>query len=76
MTGLLAGLKLSWGGEVTPPQAPSRLADINLEGTFGAGLPRAEALSVTALAKQLCTVTNTLTSETASAVSVNVANLS
>jgi uncharacterized OsmC-like protein len=54
------------------PQLPSRLANIELEVTFDPGLPRAEALAVTASAEQLCTVTNTVTSEPQCAISVNV----
>jgi uncharacterized OsmC-like protein len=57
------------------PQAPSRLANIKLEVTFDGGLPQAEALAVTASAEQLCSVTNTLTSEFPCAVSVNVEKL-
>jgi uncharacterized OsmC-like protein len=53
------------------PQAPSRLANIEVQVTFDAGLPQAEALAVTASAEQLCTVTNTLTSESPCAVSVS-----
>jgi len=40
------------------PVPPSRLADIEVEATFDASLPLAEAQTLTALAKQLCTVTN------------------
>jgi uncharacterized OsmC-like protein len=54
------------------PQLPSRLANIELEVTFDPGLPRAEALAVTGSAEQLCTVTNTVTSEPQCAISVNV----
>lgn len=52
------------------PQAPSRLATIELEVTFDASLSPAEALAVSEAAKQLCTVTNTLTSEPPCAVTV------
>jgi uncharacterized OsmC-like protein len=55
------------------PEPPSRLADIELQVTFDASLPAAEALAVTASAEKLCTVTNTLTSNPPCAVSVDVA---
>ena len=54
------------------PQLPSRLANIRLEATFDASLPAEEAEALSKLAKQLCTVTNTLTSEPPCAVSVEV----
>lgn len=57
------------------PQPPSRLVNIELEVTFDAGLPRAEALAVSSSAEELCTVTNTLTSEPPCAVRVGVAKL-
>jgi uncharacterized OsmC-like protein len=57
------------------PQQPSRLANVKLDVTFDSRLPEAEALAVTASAEQLCTVTNTLTSESPCGVSVNVAIL-
>ncbi|HEY0340275.1 MAG TPA: OsmC family protein [Steroidobacteraceae bacterium] len=53
-------------------QPPSRLANIQLEATFDAGLPPEEAEALSLLAKQLCTVTNTLTSEPPCTVSVAV----
>jgi uncharacterized OsmC-like protein len=55
------------------PEPPSRLAHIELQVTFDAGLPRAEALAITASAEKLCTVTNTLTWDSPCAVSVDVA---
>jgi len=55
------------------PQPPSRLASIEVEASFDAGLPLAEAQALTLLAKQLCTVTNTLTPDPPCAVSINVA---
>jgi len=55
------------------PQPPSRLANIELEATFDASLPLAEAQALTASAEQLCTVTNTVTSEPPCALSVYVA---
>lgn len=54
------------------PQLPSRLADIRLEARFDPTLPPAEAEAVSVLAKQLCTVTNTLAAEPPCAVSVSV----
>ena len=54
------------------PQPPSRLANIQLEVTFDAGLPPEEAQALSALAKQLCTVTNTLMSEPPCTVSVDI----
>ncbi len=57
------------------PQPPSRLADIELQVTFDASLPSAEAVAVAASAEQLCTVTNTLTSQPPCAVSVDVVKL-
>lgn len=57
------------------PERPSRMAEIELQVTFEASLPPAEAAAVAASAKELCTVTNTLTSEPPCAVSVNVVKL-
>ena len=54
------------------PQPPSRLANIQLEVAFDAGVPPEEAEALSVLAKQLCTVTNTLMSEPACTVSVDV----
>jgi len=54
------------------PEPPSRLAHIELQVTFDASLPRAEALTVTASAEKLCTVTNTLASVPSCTVSVEV----
>jgi uncharacterized OsmC-like protein len=65
------GLEVSVTGRKAP-QLPSRLADIELEVTFDASVPAEEAQAISVLAKQMCTVTNALTSEPASAVSVEV----
>jgi uncharacterized OsmC-like protein len=54
------------------PQLPSRLANVQLEVIFDPGLPTEEGLALAAVAKQLCTVTNTLTSEPACEVVVGV----
>lgn len=51
-------------------QPPSRLETIDLEVTFDAALPPAQALSITASAEKLCTVTNTVTSTPVCTVSV------
>jgi uncharacterized OsmC-like protein len=55
------------------PLPPSRLENIGLEVTFDASLPLAKAQALTALAKQLCTVTNTVTSEPPCLISTYVA---
>jgi uncharacterized OsmC-like protein len=55
------------------PQPPTRLAVIELEVIFDARLLPVEARAVAASAEQLCTVTNTLTSDRPCAVSVNIA---
>jgi uncharacterized OsmC-like protein len=57
------------------PQPPNRLTNIKLEVAFDASLPPAEALAVSTSAKQLCTVTNTVTSEPPCVISVDVAKL-
>jgi uncharacterized OsmC-like protein len=57
------------------PQPPNRLTNIKLEVAFDASLPPAEALAISASAEQLCTVTNTVTSEPPCEVSVDVAKL-
>jgi uncharacterized OsmC-like protein len=53
-------------------QLPSRLADMQIEALFDASVPPEEAAAIAKLAKQLCTVTNTLTSEPSPTVSVHV----
>jgi len=55
------------------PQLPSRLDDIRLEVHFAAGVPAPEARSIAALAKQMCTVTNTLSAVPPCTVSLEVA---
>jgi len=55
-------------------QLPSRLISIELEVAFDPSLPSADALAITASAEQLCTVTNTLTSEPPCEIRVDVAN--
>lgn len=54
------------------PQLPSRLAEVQLEVRFAAGLPAAEAQRIAALGKQMCTVTNTMAAAPAFAVDVTV----
>lgn len=41
-------------------QLPSRLAEVRLEIRFGESVPAAEAHRIATLAKQMCTVTNTI----------------
>jgi uncharacterized OsmC-like protein len=53
------GLKVTVTGRKAP-QLPSRLADIELAAVFDASLPAEEVQAIAALAKQMCTVTNTL----------------
>ena len=55
-------------------QLPSRLADVLLKPSFDPRLPPAEAQAVSTLAKQLCTVTNTLTSDPPCSVRVELVN--
>ncbi len=54
-------------------EPPSRLAAIELEVIFDARLLPEDARAVAESAEQLCTVTNTVTSERPCAVSVNIA---
>jgi uncharacterized OsmC-like protein len=54
------------------PQLPSRLADITLDASFDPSLPPEEVQAISVLAKQLCTVTNTLTADQPCAVRVDV----
>lgn len=54
------------------PQLPSRLAEVRLDVRFAAGLPAEEALRIAALAKQMCTVTNTLAAGPACALDLTV----
>jgi uncharacterized OsmC-like protein len=54
-------------------QLPSRLADITLESRFDPSLPPEEAKAIAALAKQLCTVTNTIASDPSCTIRVDVA---
>jgi uncharacterized OsmC-like protein len=42
------------------PQLPSRLAEVRLDVRFETGLPAEDAQRIAALAKQMCTVTNTM----------------
>jgi uncharacterized OsmC-like protein len=66
------GLEVSVTGRKAP-QLPSRLADIQIEATFNASLAPEEAKAISLLAKQMCTVTNTLTSDPPPTVNVHVA---
>jgi uncharacterized OsmC-like protein len=52
------------------PELPSRVAEIDLKAVFDAGLPLEEARAISVLAKQMCTVTNTLISDPRFSVSV------
>jgi len=54
------------------PQLPSRLAEVRLDVRFAAELPAEEAQRVAVLAKQMCTVTNTMAAAPACAVAVTV----
>jgi uncharacterized OsmC-like protein len=53
------------------PQLPSRLAEVRLDVRF-VGLPEQEARAISALAKRMCTVTNTLAAVPPSTLEVNV----
>jgi uncharacterized OsmC-like protein len=53
-------------------QRPSRLSNIRLAVRFTPGLPLDETQHIASLAKQLCTVTNTLAAAPAFAVDVTV----
>jgi uncharacterized OsmC-like protein len=56
------------------PDPPSRLAHVELDVAFDRGLSNEDARAVAALAKQLCTVTNTLSADPRCALSVSVTN--
>jgi uncharacterized OsmC-like protein len=55
------GLEVSVTGRKAP-QLPSRLAEMDIAVVFDASLPAEDAQAISALAKQMCTVTNTLAS--------------
>ncbi len=54
------------------PQLPNRLAEVRVDIRFGAGLAAEERHRIAALAKQMCTVTNTMVAASACAVEITV----
>jgi uncharacterized OsmC-like protein len=67
----ISAFEVEVGGSKAP-QLPSRLAEVRLKVRFAAELPTEEAQRIAVLAKQMCTVTNTLAVTPACALEVTV----